>query len=109
MLKSNRPIVFHFRSLPSKCFERGGITIAYNPDSRSYGAAVCSHKENFNRKIGRTVALGRTLSGKHILSHSQSEDVTFDMVRSTAIIEAEKLAKKNRQKIQMPADFHSEE
>lgn len=45
---------------------RGGFTIAtfISPDKTVIvqGAAHCSHRDNYNKKLGRTIAIGRALA-----------------------------------------------
>ena len=54
-IKHNRPFIFHFRGESNK----GGVTVVYVPDKARWGAAVCSKRDNFNRKLGRKIAQGR--------------------------------------------------
>ena len=54
-IKSDRPFIFHFRGVENK----GGVTVVYVPDKQRWGAAVCSKRDNFNRKLGRKIAQGR--------------------------------------------------
>lgn len=49
--------------------DKGGFTIAYSPvemgDKTAYHVAwaICSKKDNFNKKIGRLISSGRLLKG----------------------------------------------
>lgn len=68
-VKYNVPFVFHFRnyerlaSYPShnsdKIASRGGLTVVFDPATKHFGAACCSRKDNYNRKLGMKIALGR--------------------------------------------------
>lgn len=45
---------------------KGGATVAYRQEpngSFSYAIAVCSERDNFNRRIGRDISLGRLVKG----------------------------------------------
>ena len=48
----------------------GGTTLAYDydPDSKmiSYQFAQCSRKDNYNKKVGRTIASGRLDKAPHV-------------------------------------------
>ena len=58
-IKYNTPFVFHFRNTKRKPFERGGLTIVFDPSIRRFGLSFCSKKDNYNRKLGKDIALGR--------------------------------------------------
>jgi len=54
---------------------RGGISIAYREldvETIIYAFSVCSFKDNFNRKTGRTMAGGRLKSPKHTITFKGS-------------------------------------
>lgn len=38
---------------------KGGATIAYDPADRVAGVAVCSRRDQYNKKLGRAIAEGR--------------------------------------------------
>lgn len=64
------PICFHFRSNrqtrphEDPDISRGGVTVVFNPDTKRFGYAVCQNIDNFNRKKGYAVALGRSKSSE---------------------------------------------
>ncbi len=55
----------HLRGMTS----RGGVTIAYETNSDcntiTFAVARCSKDDNFNKSVGREIALGRLLRGHH--------------------------------------------
>lgn len=57
---------------------KGGKTLCYREDDQGniiYAIAKCSMKDNFCRRIGREVSLGRFNSGKtHIITIEQRND-----------------------------------
>lgn len=61
----------HFRAInqeTGKLLSKGGATVYYNPVKPgviAVGVALCSFKDNFNRKIGRRISSGRS---KQLLS-----------------------------------------
>lgn len=58
--------VLHFRNIfDNKSLEKGGKTVIQirTPDGQEIeGQAVCSDKDNYNKRIGIQIALGRALS-----------------------------------------------
>ena len=68
---------FHFRVVKNNQIQRkGGATISYEPvdeNNGKIGISVCSHKDDFSPKKGRTVAAGR---GK-----KYGEVVSYDSLR----------------------------
>ena len=54
-IKYDRPFIFHYRGL------KRGITVVYNPVTKAFGTAVSGKKDQFCRRMGRTIALGRTV------------------------------------------------
>lgn len=58
-IKFETPFVFHCRNNKRKPFEKGGLTIVFDPTVRRFGIAECSKKDNYNRKVGKNIALGR--------------------------------------------------
>ena len=61
-IKYQTPFIFHYRPLDpyGKCFPKGGVTVVFNPETQIFGAAICSKKDVFNRKLATKIALGRS-------------------------------------------------
>lgn len=61
----------HFRNLKEdgSVYNMGGLTVAWevNEQNKSirYAFAICSDRDNFNKKVGRTIAGGRLKSPNH--------------------------------------------
>ena len=54
---------------------KGGATVAYQREpngSFSYAVALCSDRDNFNRRIGRDISLGRLVKGPAVVVPEQS-------------------------------------
>ena len=60
-IKRETPFVFHFRHRKNDGTydERGGVTIVFNPATRTFGAARCSKKDSYSKKRGRIIACNR--------------------------------------------------
>lgn len=63
-VQHNTPFVFHYRTGK----EKGGLTVVFDPVSRLYGVAVCSKKDNYNKKMGVRIATGRIEKAKKNLA-----------------------------------------
>lgn len=78
MMNSNTPKFVHFRHLQpnEKPSPKGGVTVCYLPHSGGtvLAASVCSPKDNFNKKIGRTISMGRAQKGKGMTLPMRAED-----------------------------------
>ncbi|MBW2671862.1 MAG: hypothetical protein JRD89_00425 [Deltaproteobacteria bacterium] len=57
--------IFHYRLLQDgkQPLPHGGMTIAYDSSSGQVGVALCSIKDQFNRRLGRMIAEGRLRNG----------------------------------------------
>lgn len=75
-------IAFHFRSIDT--FERGGITVVYDPHSNSFGVAVCQKGDAFCKRTGYNKALGRAHSARKIVVHSISKNSSYTMIKNSA-------------------------
>ena len=66
-----RPMVSMSGWAPSIA-SRGGFTVAYREleDGVEYSVATCSTRDNYNKKLGRTIAQGRLECGS---DHSRVE------------------------------------
>jgi len=65
VLTKEKPVIFHFRA-PDKP-TKGGITVVYEPSVKRFGVAVCSKKDNFNKRRGVLIASGRAYSPRQRL------------------------------------------
>ena len=59
-VKYETPFVFHYREGQS----RGGLTIVFDPKARLFGISKCSSRDNYNKRLGRLIAMGRIQKGK---------------------------------------------
>lgn len=70
-----RPVVIIGPARPADFASRGGFTVAYQevqPGLIEYSVAHCSPRDNFNKKIGRDIATGRLINGRHLTSRKSS-------------------------------------
>jgi hypothetical protein len=73
-IKYDTPFVFHCRNTNRVPYERGGLTIVFDPTVRRFGVAECSKRDNYNRKMGLKIALGRAkISSEHFPSGFEQE------------------------------------
>jgi len=56
-IRYDTPFVFHYRYKAH--FEKGGLTIVFDPASRTFAATKCNKRDNYNKKRGVAIALGR--------------------------------------------------
>ena len=70
-MKTDKPQFYHFRLVDQEYLDqpasKGGVTICFVPNSvggYAAGVAICSNFENYNKKIGRLIAEGRTRKAK---------------------------------------------
>ena len=55
---------YHYRLYQDdKMLANGGVTVCYDEDARRLGVAVCSWKDNYNKRVGRNIAKGRLAKG----------------------------------------------
>jgi hypothetical protein len=70
--------VAHFRLDGLQKTSKGGVTVIQNPENGYVGIAVCSPKDNWNRKLGLKIAEGR------VNLHPNQTDVDFEDELSVA-------------------------
>ena len=111
-LIKDKPLFFHYRfkrtklghlifndipcpgTDPNECgsiHNLGGATVAFNVATKTFGISRCHITDNFNKKIGRNVALGRSergIPGNFGVMVKYDGPMTFDAVKT----EADKLA-----------------
>lgn len=64
MLKSNKPLVFHFRvGKGDTISSKNGATVVFRPDQKRFGVALCCHKDRYCRRWGREIADHRAEHG----------------------------------------------
>ena len=59
-VKYDTPFIFHYREGK----EKGGLTVVFDPKTKLFGVSRCSSKDNYNKKLGYTIANGRIQKGK---------------------------------------------
>lgn len=74
---------------------QGGLTVAWRADVPNnvlvYSVAICSDKDNFNKKIGRTIAEGRLKANKaHIMTDLKLSDMTPGEVTTAVLNHADR-------------------
>lgn len=65
------------------CYNLGGATVAYrelDAETIIYAVAICSEKDNYCKKTGRTIATGRLKSPKHAVTVKASFSEFHKMV-----------------------------
>lgn len=61
---TDRLIVQPWLSNNGPTYNMGGATIAFNTVLKTFGVAKCDITDNFNKKLGRRIAFGRSCNGK---------------------------------------------
>ena len=67
---------------------KGGATVAYRREpngSFSYAVALCSDRDNFNRRIGRDISLGRLVKGPAVVVPEQTLDEWLEILDNVDI------------------------
>ena len=67
--EKNTPVVYHFRKTKDDgSFDaKGGATFVYDPSREVAGYAFCNDKDQFNKKLGITIAKGRLKKEKSLI------------------------------------------
>lgn len=95
-VKYNVPFVFHFRSdyvdknghlHSGEVDSRGGLTVVFDPATKHFGAARCSKKDNYNRKLGMKIALGRAIRPDEKIE--KQEDTITKVIKNFNIADEE--------------------
>jgi len=107
-LTKTTPLIFHFRR-HDKPAKGSAITVVYDPVTRGFGTAVCGKKDSFCKKRGIEIATGRAKRRPSILFNAgnsingnNSNVVTFDDVKNTAMSLARELDKIYHLKLSFP-------
>lgn len=83
--KRGKAKVFHFRDVDfaGKVTNTGGATFAFvqNGDSWLYSVARCSWRDNFSKKIGRDIAIGRLEKGCKVHEYGKDNPRYEDVAR----------------------------
>lgn len=100
-MDEGRTHFIHLRYFPfaNSCIpaNNGGLTIGYrivpyrdNPDYKvcKFAVAHCNLKDNFNRKIGRRIVVGRLDGDDHYQFCFQGEVVPYEAMKRRALINA---------------------
>jgi len=88
-------VIFHNRPKKrGKVQPNGGMTVIYDRRHRVFGVAKCNERDNFHRRLGISIALGRLFkqrgnekSIKHVFKARElSETPSYEEIRAEALL-----------------------
>lgn len=70
------PVIFQFRNKDSegRPSNKGGATFVYDPAHKVVGYAFCNERDQFNKRLGVTIALGRTFKRSNIIDLEECDN-----------------------------------
>lgn len=67
--------IWHARDVENKLF--GTFAVIWDGEKRYLGIALCSEKDQFSRKKGRLIAMGRARFIKNMPEHRRQSDLMY--------------------------------
>jgi hypothetical protein len=85
-IKYKTPFVFHYRKNKpdGSLSERGGVTVVFDPATRTFGASRCSKRDNYNKKRGAMIAMNRAHKSSLNNKALKEEELFVENIRETA-------------------------